>query len=160
MKGVALQGECYLPCRLRCRPWADAAARRSWGQPWRGKACAAVRASRRCSGAVGLPDAACALARPRGIAQANRWLKPLYQGAAWNLADGPFGSNETAFSPGGSLRARQAAGVVAGEMLRVLAGCVAGVEPDADPGKRITVNAGSVLGAPGRGGGRARCAVC
>ncbi len=26
------------PCRLRCRSRADAAARRSWGQPWRGVA--------------------------------------------------------------------------------------------------------------------------
>jgi hypothetical protein len=124
------------------------------------KACAVVRASRRCSGAAGLPDAACALARPRGIAQANWWLKPLYQGAACDLADGPFGSNETAFSPGGSLRAWREPGVVAGEMLRVLAGCVAGVKPDADPVQRITVNAGSVPGAPGCGGSRARCAVC
>jgi hypothetical protein len=60
-------------------------------------------------------------------------LKPLYQGAACNLADGPFGSDEAALSPGGSLRARRELGAVAGEMLRVLAGCAVGVKPDADP---------------------------
>jgi hypothetical protein len=50
--------------------------------------------------------------------------------------------------------------VKAEETLRLLLGCAAGVQPDADPVKRITVNVGSAPGAPGRGGGRARRAVC
>jgi Transposase, Mutator family len=44
------------PCRLGCRPRADAAARWSWGQPRRGIACWRWEQPRRCSGRVVLPD--------------------------------------------------------------------------------------------------------
>jgi hypothetical protein len=53
------------------------------------------------------------------------------------------GSNETALLIGGSLHAGMRSGVVAGEILRVLLGCAAGVKPVADPVERITVNVGS-----------------
>ena len=50
-------------------------------------------------------------------------------------------------------------GVVTGERLRVLAGGAAGVQPAADPGKRIMVNVGSAPCAPGCWWrpGKARC---
>ena len=50
-------------------------------------------------------------------------------------------------------------GVVAGGMLRVPAGCAVGVEPAADPVKRIMVNVGSAPRAPGCWWrpGKARC---
>jgi hypothetical protein len=48
---------------------------------------------------------------------------------------------------------------MAGETLRLLLGCAAGVEPTADPVERITVNVGSASEAPGRWWrpGKARC---
>src|SRR4051794_21595441 len=61
---------------------------------------------------------------------------------------------------GGSLRARLVyLGVVAGGRLRVPAGGAVGVQPAADPVKRIMVNVGSAPGAPGRWWrpGKARC---
>ena len=119
-----------------------------------------ARASRQRSGAAVLPDAACAQARPRGIAQANWWSKPLYQGAACNLADRAVWQQRDRSFTWRSRSTPGAPGVVAVEMLRVLCGCVAGVKPDADPVKRITVNVGSAPCAPGRDGGRARRAVC
>jgi hypothetical protein len=50
-------------------------------------------------------------------------------------------------------------GVVAGERLRGLAGCAVGVQPAADPVKRIMVNVGSARARPGRWWrpGKARC---
>jgi hypothetical protein len=45
------------PCRLEGRPRADAAARRSWGQPWRGIARRRWEQPRQRSGRVALPDA-------------------------------------------------------------------------------------------------------
>jgi Transposase, Mutator family len=45
------------PCRLRGRPRADAAVRRSWGQPRRGIACRRWEQPRRRSGRAALPDA-------------------------------------------------------------------------------------------------------
>src|SRR6266542_2294831 len=45
------------PCRLRCRPRADAAARRSWGQPWCGIARRRWEQPRQRSGRAALPDA-------------------------------------------------------------------------------------------------------
>ena len=45
------------PCRLQGRPRADAAARRSWGQPWRGIARRWREQPRQRSGRVALPDA-------------------------------------------------------------------------------------------------------
>lgn len=45
------------PSRMECRPWADAAAWRSWGQRPRGIACVRWEQPRRRSGRAGLPDA-------------------------------------------------------------------------------------------------------
>jgi putative transposase len=44
------------PCRLEGRPRADAAVRRSWGQPWRGIARRWREQPRQRSGRVALPD--------------------------------------------------------------------------------------------------------
>jgi hypothetical protein len=68
--------------------------------------------------------------------------------------------NDAALVYGGSLDARLVyPGVVAGGRLRVLAGGAVGVQPAADPVKRIMVNVGSAACAPGRGWrlGKARC---
>jgi hypothetical protein len=69
-------------------------------------------------------------------------------------------SNGAARFDGGSLRARLFdPGVVAGGRLRVPAGCAVGVQPAADPVKRIMVNVGDAPWAPGRWWrlGKARC---
>jgi hypothetical protein len=58
-------------------------------------------------------------------------------------------SNDRALEDGRSLRARNDRGPLAGETLRLLLGCAAGVEPTADPVERITVNVGSAPEAPG-----------
>ncbi len=65
------------PCRLEYRPWADAAAWRSWGQSRRG--IARWRRKRPDNVAAGrhYQTPACALARPKGRAKAKRWSKPL-----------------------------------------------------------------------------------
>ena len=68
--------------------------------------------------------------------------------------------NEAALVYGGSLHARLVySGLVAGARLRVLAGRAVGVQPAADPVKRIMVNVGSAPCAPGRWWrpGKARC---
>jgi len=69
-------------------------------------------------------------------------------------------SNDAALFNGGSLRARlSGAGVVAGGRLRVPAGWAVGVQPAANPVKRIMVNVGSAPRAPGCWWrpGKARC---
>jgi hypothetical protein len=69
-------------------------------------------------------------------------------------------SNDAALFDGGSLRAWLFdLGVVTGGMLRVLAGWAVGVEPASVPVKRIMVNVGSALSAPGCWWqlGKARC---
>ena len=69
-------------------------------------------------------------------------------------------SNEAALFRGGLLRARLfSPGVVAGGRLRVPAGWAVGVQPTADPVKRIMVNVGSAPCAPGCWWqpGKARC---
>ncbi len=69
-------------------------------------------------------------------------------------------SNDAALFCGGSLRVRLfALGVVAGGMLRVPAGWAVGVQPTADPVKRIMANVGSAPCAPGCWWrpGKARC---
>ena len=70
-----------MPALGRCSGLEKLGAAAAW------KRTLSARAPRRRSGAAVLPDAACAQARPRGIAQANWWSKPLYQGAACDLAD-------------------------------------------------------------------------
>jgi hypothetical protein len=69
-------------------------------------------------------------------------------------------SNDAALFNGGSLRARLFdLSVVASGMLRVPAGWAVGVQPAADPVKRIMVNVGSAPCAPGCWWqpGKARC---
>jgi hypothetical protein len=69
-------------------------------------------------------------------------------------------SNDAALFDGGALRAWLFdLGVVTGGMLRVPAGWAVGVEPASGPVKRIMVNVGSALRAPGCWWqpGRARC---
>jgi hypothetical protein len=69
-------------------------------------------------------------------------------------------SNDAALFNGGSLRVRLfRAGVVAGGRLRVPAGWAVGVQPAANPVKRIMVNVGSAPRAPGCWWrpGKARC---
>jgi hypothetical protein len=87
-------------------------------------------------------------------------MKPLYQGI--DPEPGGCGSDAATGLPfHQAVRSTlDVVGVVAGGMLRLLLGCVAGVQPDGDPVKRITANVGSAPGVPGRGGGRARRAVC
>lgn len=143
-----------MPVLGRCSGLEKLGAVAAW------KRALTTRAPRRRSGAAVLPDAACAQARPRGIAQANWWSKPLYQGAACDLADWAVWQQRDRSFTWRSCAAPGEPGVVAVEMLRVLCGCAAGVKPDADPVQRITVNVGSALCAPGRDGGRARHAVC
>ena len=59
-------------------------------------------------------------------------------------------SNDAALFDGGSLRVRLfCPGVVAGGRLRVPAGWAVGVQPTANPVKRIMVNVGSAPRAPG-----------
>lgn len=60
-------------------------------------------------------------------------------------------SNDAALFNGGSLHARLFdPGAVAGGMLRVPVGWAVGVQPAANPVKRIMVNVGSAPGATGR----------
>ena len=69
-------------------------------------------------------------------------------------------SDDAAPFDGGALHARMLdPGVVAGGILRVPAGWAVGVEPASDPVKRIMVNVGSALSAPGCWwqSGKARC---
>jgi hypothetical protein len=69
-------------------------------------------------------------------------------------------SNEAACGIGGSLVARNVSlGWVADGRLRVPVGCAVGVQPAADPVKRIMVNVGSAPCAPGCWWqpGKARC---
>ena len=69
-------------------------------------------------------------------------------------------SNDAALFVGGTLRARLfAPGVVAGGRLRVPAGWAVGVQPSADPVKRIMVNVGDASRLPGCWWwlGKARC---
>jgi hypothetical protein len=69
-------------------------------------------------------------------------------------------SNDAALINGGALHVwLMSLGVVAGGMLRVPDGSAVAVEPVADPVKRIVVNAGSALRAPGCWWqpGKARC---
>jgi len=100
---------------------------------------------------------ACVLARPKGRAKANWWQKPLEckTWRAWVVH-----SNDAALIYSGSLHVRLIyLGVVAGERLRVLAGDAVGVQPAADPVKRIMMNVGSAPRALGCWWqpGKARC---
>jgi len=89
------------------------------------------------------------------VVEAPRFLKRPETWRTW-VVD----SNDAALFDGGSLHARLfRLGVVAGGRLRVPAGCAVGVQPAANPVKRIMVNVGSALRAPGCWWqpGKARC---
>ena len=89
------------------------------------------------------------------VVEASRFLERPETWRTW-VVD----SNDAASFDGGSLHVRLfRSGVVAGGMLRVPAGWAVGVEPVSDPVKRIMVNVGSALRAPGCWWqpGKARC---
>ena len=89
------------------------------------------------------------------VVEASRFLERPETWRIW-VVD----SNDAALFDGGALRAWLFdLGVVTGGILRVPAGWAVGVEPASDPVKRIMVNVGSALSAPGCGWqtGKARC---
>jgi hypothetical protein len=89
------------------------------------------------------------------VVEASRFLERPETWRIW-VVD----SNDAALFDGDALRAWLFdLGVVAGGTLRVPAGWAVGVEPASDPVKRIMVNVGSALCAPGRWwrSGKARC---
>ena len=89
------------------------------------------------------------------VVEAPRFLKRPETWRIW-VVD----SNDAALFNGGSLRVRLfCPGVVAGGRLRVPAGWAVGVQPTANPVKRIMVNVGSAPCAPGCWWqpGKARC---
>jgi hypothetical protein len=89
------------------------------------------------------------------VVEAPRFLKRPETWRTWAVD-----SNDAAPFDGGALHARMLdPDVVAGGMLRVLAGWAVEVEPAADPVKRIMVNVGSAPRAPGCWWqpGKARC---
>lgn len=123
------------------------------------KRASVARAPRQRSGAAVLPDVGVRASETERHSESDLVVEaPLSRSG---LQPGGWG-RLAATGPLFHLAARTVPelGVVAGGMLRVLVGCAAGVKPDADPVQRITVNVGSAPGAPGRGGGRARRAVC
>ena len=67
------QGKNISPCRLGCRPRADAAVRRSWGQPTCGIAHGGRERPDDVAAGWHCQTPACAQARPKGRAKANRW---------------------------------------------------------------------------------------
>lgn len=110
------------PCRLRCRPRADAAARRSWGQPRRGIARQRREQPRQRSGRAALPDAQARASKTERQSESEAVSEaPISVMAAPNLADmgrgqqrdrrvdwrlapgldvlGPGGQGETASAP-------------------------------------------------------------
>ncbi len=149
------------PCRLECRPRADAAARRSWGPPRARDRAPWGEASRRCDGRAVLPDARARASETERQSESELVVEaPRFQKRPETWRTWVVHSNDAALIYGGSLHAWLIVpGVVAGGRLRVLAGGAVGVQPAADPVKRIMVNVGSVPCAPGRWWrpGKARC---
>ena len=126
-----------------------------------GIACSGVKRPRRCDGRAALPDArvrASETERWSGselVVEASRLQKRPQTWRTWVVH-----SDDAALIYGGSLQAWLIyPGVVTGGRLRVLAGGAVGVQPAADPVKRIMVNVGSAPCAPGRWWrpGKARC---
>jgi hypothetical protein len=131
------------------------------GDLGRGIARIGVKRPRRCDGRAALPDARVRASETEWqsesepVSEARRLQKRPETWRTW-VVDG----DDAALIYGGSLRVWIIyLGVVAGERLRVLAGCAVGVQPVADPVKRIMVNVGSASRAPGRWWrpGKARC---
>ncbi len=131
------------------------------GPSGRGIARQGMKRPRRCNGRAVLPVArarASETERQSGselVSEASRIQNRPKTWRTWVVH-----SNDVALIYGGSLHVRLIyPGVVAGEMLRVLAGGAVGVQPVANPVKRIMVNVGSAPRAPGRWWrpGKARC---
>jgi len=131
------------------------------GHLGRGIACSGVKRLRRCDGRAALPDARVRASETERqspselVSEAPRFQKRPRTWRIW-----VDHSDDAALIYGGPLHARLVyLGVVAGERLRVLAGGAVGVQPAADPVKRIVVNVGSAPGAPGCWWrpGKARC---
>jgi hypothetical protein len=131
------------------------------GRLGRGIARIGVKRPRRCDGRAALPDARVRASETERqseselVSEAPRLQKRPEIWRTW-VVD----SDDAALIYGGSLHVWLIyLGVVADERLRVLAGCAVGVQPAADPAKRIMVNVGSAPRAPGRWcrPGKARC---
>ena len=130
------------------------------GQPRRGIARRG-EAPRQRGGRAALPDARVRASETERqseselVVEAPRFLKRPETWRTW-VVD----SNDAALFDGGSLHARLSdLGVVTGGTLRMPVGWAVGVEPAADPVKRIMVNVGSAPRAPGCWWqpGKARC---
>jgi len=152
------------PCERRCRtkgnissvPVVRPAPGRCSGPAKLGATRARDRvpqgeAPRQRDGRAALPDARVRASETERqseselVVEAPRFLERPETWWTW-VAD----SNDAAPFDGGSLHARLFdPGMVAGGMLRVPAGWAVGVEPAADPVKRIMVNVGSAPRAPG-----------
>jgi hypothetical protein len=131
------------------------------GQPRHGSACQRRERPRQRGGRAALPDARVRASETERrsesdlVVEAPRFLKRPETWRTWVAH-----SNEAALFDGGTLHARLSdPGAVTGGRLRVPAGWAVGVEPVADPVKRIMVNVGSVPDAPGCWwqAGKARC---
>jgi hypothetical protein len=131
------------------------------GHLWRGIARSGVKRPRRCDGRAALPDARVRASETERqseselVSEAPRLQKRPETWRTWVVH-----SHDAALIYGGSLHVWIIyLGVVAGGRLRVLAGCAVGVQPAADPVKRIMVNVGSAPRAPGGWWrpGEARC---
>jgi hypothetical protein len=129
--------------------------------PGRGIARYRVKRPRRCDGRAVLPDARARASETERQSESELVVEaPRFQKRPKTWRTGVVHSNDAALIYGGSLHARLVyPGVVAGGRLRALAGCAVGVQPAADPVKRIMVNVGSAPCAPGGWWtpGKARC---
>jgi hypothetical protein len=131
------------------------------GHLGRGIACRGVKRSRRCDGRAALPDARARASETERQSESDLVVEaPRVQKRPETWRTWVVHGNDAALVYGGSLHVRLVyPGVVAGEMLRVLAGSAVGVQPAVNPVKRIMVNVGSASRAPGCWwwSGKARC---
>ncbi len=131
------------------------------GHLGRGTARRGAKRPRRRSGRAVLPDARARASETERQSESELVVEaPRFQKRPETWRTWVVHSNDAALIYGGSLHAWLIVpGVVAGGRLRVLAGGAVGVQPAADPVKRIMVNVGSVPCAPGRWWrpGKARC---
>jgi hypothetical protein len=119
------------------------------------------QASRRCDGRAALPDARVRASETERQSESKLVVEaPQIQQRPETWRTWVVHSNDAALCDSGSLHAWLCdLGVVAGGRLRVPAGDAVGVQPAADPVKRILVNVGSAPRAPGCWWqpGKARC---
>ncbi len=131
------------------------------GHLGRGIARRAVKRPQRCDGRAVLPDARVRVSETERQSESELVVEaPRLQKRPETWRTWVAHSNDAALIYGGSLHVWLIyLGVVADERLRVLAGCAVGVQPAADPVKRIMVNVGSAPCAPGCWWrpGKARC---